>query len=285
MIDHETSFCKIFTSSLTAMAEDGWDLRYISEEPKWVWWFVGLFNGFPSEFLKNFHLNEMNACDFFTCEHRRSHLHTFIVCFLCVEGDRLSQEVVDLVNLPSDSQQISQSRQVRQTASARQRHYEDSAVEACFFWRKIGGIRKKAGKQQNIKIIKSFQCKFQFTMTSHDFPNSCSPVLAWWLVRKSLSLRSTNTLSEQNLTKIQLKRLKDDVLDEGHTRCCFVDKAMYINVFHWWCLVRTCLVLLGNNLPLLVRGPELQHDHIEVHVGPTIWVFPRIGVPPNHQFK
>lgn len=69
-------------------------------------------------------------------------------------------------------------------------------------------------------------------MTSHDFPNSCSPVLAWWLVRKSLSLRSTNTLSEQNLTKIQLKRLKDDVLDEGHTRCCFVDKAMYINVFH-----------------------------------------------------
>jgi len=90
-----------------------------------------------------------------------------------------------------------------------------------FFEEELGEFAKKAGKQQNIKTIKSFQCKFQFTMTSHDFPNSCSPVLAWWLVRKSLSLRSTNTLSEQNLTKIQLKRLKNDVLDEGHSRCGF----------------------------------------------------------------
>ena len=134
-----------FTSSLAAMAEDGWDLRYISEEPKWVWWFVGLFNGFPSEFLKNFHLNEMNARDFWTCEHRRSHLHIFIVWVFCVlRKIVLVKKLLIWSTCHRISQQISQSRQVRQTASARQRHYEDSAVEAYFFLGENWGNSKKS---------------------------------------------------------------------------------------------------------------------------------------------
>ena len=135
---------------------------------------------------------------------------------------------------------------------------------------------EKSWEAANIKIIKSFQCKFQFTMTSHDFPKFSQLMFTGPCL---VACQEEPFPQEQKKHSEWAEPDKDSI--EKTLRTMFLMKAtldvdlviysLCISMWHhWWCLgARTCLVLLGNNLPLLVRGPELQHDHIEVHVGPS----------------